>query len=305
VAKVGEAEAMLAAGVRDLLVAYPIFGEAKLQRLQRVAEQAERLIVSLDDVAVADGLARVGRKLGRALSVYVEVDCGLARMGRPPGVMSADVARQIARLDGAEVVGLMTHAGHAYQARGRDALRQVALQEAEAVVDAARVLEQQGIRVRELSIGSTPTAHFIEEVVTTFGVTEIRPGTYVFNDVNQIALGTAEEADCALTVLATVVSRPAADRMVIDAGSKTLGADAGVAPGYGRLKGHPDAVVQRLWEEHGVVSIDASAAWRVGDHVEVIPNHACIPPNLTDELIGTRNGVVERRIAVEGRGKNR
>lgn len=256
-------------------------------------------------IAARQLLARLGRGLGRELPVYVEVDCGLGRMGRPPGAPTADLALQVARLDGVDVIGLMTHAGQAYQARDRDALRQVAIQEAAALVETARLLEQQGLQVRELSVGSTPTAHFIEDVVQTYPVTEIRPGTYVFNDVNQITLGTAEESDCALSVLSTVVSRPAAERMVIDAGSKTLGADAGVAPGYGRLKTHPEAVIQRLWEEHAVVAIEPSADWRVGDRVEVIPNHACIAPNLTDELIGLRGGAIERRIMVEGRGKNR
>jgi D-serine deaminase-like pyridoxal phosphate-dependent protein len=305
VAKLGEAEAMLSAGLGNLLVAYPILGDPKLERLKVAVDQAEALVVAVDDLSVAEGVARVGRELGRALPVYVEVDCGLGRMGRPPGAPSAELALQIARLDGIDVLGLMTHAGQAYQAPDRDALRGVAIHEAAALVETARLLEQQGLHLRELSIGSTPTAHFIEEVARALPVTEIRPGTYVFNDVNQMALGTAAESDCALTVLATVISRTSVDRMVIDAGSKTLGADAGVAPGYGRLKAHPDAVLQRLWEEHAVVAIDPSATWRVGDRVEVIPNHACIPPNLTDELIGTRAGSIARRITVEGRGKNR
>jgi D-serine deaminase-like pyridoxal phosphate-dependent protein len=219
------------------------------------------------------------------------------------------VVLEVARLDGLEVLGLMTHAGHAYQAGTSAELRRVALQEAEALAETARVLKQRGFAVRELSVGSSPTAAYIEDVVQTVPVTEMRPGTYVFNDVNQVALGVADERDCALSVLATVVSRPAPDRMVVDAGSKTLGADAGVAPGYGRLKElsdrGPGAVLQRLSEEHGVVALEADAPWAVGDRVEIIPNHACIPPNLTDELVGTRGGVVERRIPVEGRGKNR
>lgn len=303
VAKLGEAEAMLAAGLRDLLVAYPIVGRAKLQQLRALAEQADP-IVSLDDVAVAEGVARVAREMGRRLRVYVDVDSGLGRLGRPPGGPTADVVLEVARLEGLEVIGIMTHAGHAYQARESAELRRIALQEAEALADTAAVLERRGFALRESSVGSTPTAQYIEEVAQAFPVTEMRPGTYVFNDVNQMALGVAEEGDCALSVLATVVSRPAPTRMVIDAGSKTLGADAGVAPGYGRLKGHAQGLVLRLSEEHGVVEIPADARWAVGDQVEIIPNHACIPPNLTDELVGTRGGVVERRIPVEGRGKN-
>ena len=304
VAKLGEAEAMLAGGLRDLLVAYPIVGETKLKRLRALAEQAD-LIMSLDDVAVAEGVARVARDLGRRLRVYVDVDSGLGRMGRAPGAPTADVILEVARLEGLEVIGVMTHAGHAYRARDSAELRRIALQEAQALADTAAELKRRGFAFQELSVGSTPTAHYIEDVAQKFPITEMRPGTYVFNDVNQMALGVAQERDCALTVLATVVSRPAPDHMVVDAGSKTLGADAGVASGYGRLKGPSPGTLRRLSEEHGVVEIQPDAQWAVGDQVEVIPNHACIPPNLTDELIGTRGGVVERRIPVEGRGKNR
>lgn len=304
VAKLGEAEVMLSAGITDQLIAYPIVGEIKLRRLRAIADQAT-VIVSLDSRAVAEELATVGRRLGRPLAVYVDVDSGLGRCGLPPGRPTADLVLDVARLAGIEVVGLMTHAGHAYRARGAAELRRVAHEEAAALAETARLLERDDLRPLELSVGSTPTAHHLEDVVAIYGITEARPGTYVFNDANQIGLGVASEADCALAVLTTVVSRPAPDRAILDAGSKTLGADAGGAGGYGRARGCPDAVITSLYEEHAVVRVPSSSPWRIGDRVEVIPSHSCIPPNLTDELFGTRRGEIVEAIRVDARGKSR
>jgi D-serine deaminase-like pyridoxal phosphate-dependent protein len=304
VAKLGEAEVMLAAGFTDQLIAYPIVGDLKLRRLRAIAERAA-VIVSLDSVAAAEQVATVGRELGRRLPLYVDVDSGLGRCGLPPGRPTADLVLEIARLDGVEVVGLMTHAGHAYRARSAEELRRVAHQEAAALAETAEALRRDGLPMRELSVGSTPTAHHLEEVAPRYGVTEARPGTYVFMDANQVGLGVASEEDCALTVLASVVSRPVPDRAVLDAGSKTLGADGGGAGGYGRVRGCPEGVITLLNEEHAVVRVPPSCAWRVGDRVEVIPAHACIPPNLTDELIGTRGGAVVEAIRVDGRGRSR
>lgn len=200
---------------------------------------------------------------------------------------------------------MMTHAGHAYQVSDVSELPKVAIQEAKALVDTAEVLRKAGVHVRVLSVGSTPTAPFIEEVVRDYPVTEIRPGTYVFNDANQVALGSATESDCALSVLATVVSRPERDRIVIDAGSKTLGADAGVAAGYGRVKGQFGTQIAFLNEAHAVLHVPGSCDWQVGSRVEIIPNHACIPPSLADEMLAVRRGIVESVIRVDARGRNR
>ena len=305
VAKLGEAEALAGAGLDDLLVAYPILGEPKLRRLRALLDRGARLILSLDDPAQAEGVARVAREAGLTLPVYVDVDSGLGRLGRQPGREAADVALAIARHQGLEVVGLMTHAGYSYRAEDEKALRAAARQEAEALAKTAEVLAKDGLVVRELSAGSTPTAFVVDEAVRVAPITEIRPGTYAFNDVNQWSLGVAREEDCALTILATIISRPATDRVVIDAGSKTLGADSNPRAGQGRIKGAPHALITKLSEEHGVVQVSPDDAYQVGDRLQVIPVHACIPPNLASELVGTRGERVEREMAVEGRGANR
>ena len=304
-AKLGEAEVMADAGIDDILVAYPIVGEAKLARLRQLATRV-RVIVALDDVATAANLAAVGRSLPRPLEVYVEVDSGLHRCGRPPGSESAELAERVARLPGLRLLGLMTHAGHASRVPDVEGRRAVALEEARALVETAALLADRGIEVEELSVGSTPTAAHVAEVRATYPrITEIRPGTYVFYDANQVALGTASVADCALRVLVTIVSRPAPDRAVADAGTKTLAADLGIAGGFGLVRGHPEVRVEALTEEHAVIRIPPETPGRIGDRIEIVPNHACIVPSLADRLIGIRGDRVERAIPVEARGRNR
>jgi D-serine deaminase-like pyridoxal phosphate-dependent protein len=305
VAKLGEAEIFADDGVTDILIAYPIVGKAKLDRLRTLAERV-RVILALDDLVVARDLSSLGLAMGRTLEVMVEVDSGLHRCGRPPGSASASLAAAVARLRGLRLIGLLAHAGHAYRAGSAEEREQIALEEARALVDTAAALRRRGIELSELSVGSTPTAASIDLVTATYpSITEMRPGTYVFNDVNQLVLGVAREKDCALRVLTTVVSRPARERMVIDAGSKTLAADAGLDGGYGRVVGHPDLVITSLSEEHGVVSVPARSRWRIGDRLEIIPNHACPVPNLAVALVGVRDGTVTRTIRVNARGKNR
>ena len=304
VAKLGEAEVMADAGIADILIAFPLVGRAKLERLRRLAERVN-VIVALDDPDVAVGLGEVGRALGRPLEVYVDVDSGLHRTGRAPGVASAELALEVAKVPGLRVRGLMTHAGQSYGARGA-AVEQVAVDEARALADTAAALAEGGLSGLELSVGSTPTAFFCRAAIAAApGLSEIRPGTYVFNDVNQVTIGVAEEADCALTILATVVGRQALDRMIVDAGSKTLGGEAGVRPGHGLVKGDPTVQIERLSEEHGWCRVPPEAGWKVGDRLEIIPNHACLVPNLVGELVGVRGGRAERAIPVEARGMNR
>ena len=252
---------------------------------------------SIDDIAVAEGLSRIGRRLRQPLDVFVEVDSGQHRCGRAPGTDSADLAERIAASDGLRLAGLMTHAGHSYGAESVDDRRRIALDEARAVVETAWILEQRGVAGLELSIGSTPSVVHLAEVTAAYpAITEARPGNYVFLDANQVSMEVATEAECALTVLSTIVSRPAPDRAVADAGSKTLGGD-GPAPrgrGFGRLLGEPRAAVDRVSEEHAWIRLDADVPWRIGDRVRIIPNHACVVPNLAPTLLGVRGNVVER-----------
>jgi D-serine deaminase-like pyridoxal phosphate-dependent protein len=166
---------------------------------------------------------------------------------------------------------------------------------------AAEAVRGLGIPIEEVSVGSTPSAR---HALAVAGVTECRPGNYVFHDASQVSLGTCGLEDCALTILATVVSVPAPDRAVVDAGSKTLSSD----PLRPRIGGHGFVLgrasrLSRLSEEHGVIDVVPGESFRVGERVRILPNHACVVSNLHDRLLGVRDGRVETEIAVAARGR--
>jgi D-serine deaminase-like pyridoxal phosphate-dependent protein len=304
VAKLGEAEVMLDAGIDDVLIAYPLVGEQKLARLRALMERA-RVRTTTDSVEVAEGLGGVGRDLGRDVEILVEVDTGLHRVGRPPGAPTLELVREVSRVPGVEVIGLLTHAGHAYRSVNAEELRIAAEREALDLVETAAACAAAGIELREISVGATPTARIGARVP---GVTEIRPGTYVFNDVQQMRLGVAVEATCAARVLATVVAHPAPDRFVLDAGTKAFssdGADGPPFPGRGVVLGRPGLRLEFMSEEHGVGSRTGDDDVRIGDRVQVIPLHVCSCVNLFDVAYGVRDGSVEREIAIEARGRMR
>jgi D-serine deaminase-like pyridoxal phosphate-dependent protein len=301
-AKLGEAEVMADAGLDDLLIAYPLVGERKLRRLRDLMDRA-RVRVSLDSVEVAEGLGRVGRELGRDVEVLVEVDTGLHRLGRPPGPPSAELVGRVARVPGVEVIGLLTHAGHAYRAGTPEELRRLAEREVLDLVETAALCRRAGVALREISVGSTPTARTGASVE---GVTEIRPGTYALNDTTMIRLGVATEASVALRVLVTVVARPTGQRFVVDAGSKCFTSDhMGSVPDWLVVAGRPDLHLDFLSEEHGVGHRAGDEELRIGDRLQVLPSHACSCVNMFDLAYGVRGGRVERELRIAGRGKVR
>jgi D-serine deaminase-like pyridoxal phosphate-dependent protein len=298
-AKLGEAEALADAGFDDILIAYPLIGPLKMARLEALARRAKRLLVSLDSYEVAEALSGVGERLGRPLEVYAEVDTGLHRVGRAPGADALDFCRGLERFPGIRLTGLMSHAGPTWKAGSDQEILDFARAEVAAMV---AVKDGLGRPDLEISVGATPIAHLIGE---TPGVTESRPGTYIFGDRNLMGLGLATEAECAARVLTTVVSHPVPDRAVVDAGSKALAMDPHRDGGHGHVVGLPQVRVARLSEEHGVLEAAPSGlALHVGDRLEIIPNHVCPAINLFDKVYGVRGGQVVVEITVEGRGKN-
>jgi len=300
-AKVGEAEVFVAAGFEDLFVAYPVVGEDKGLRLLRLSDRA-RITVGVDSVAGASTLAAPFRAARRTLDVRLKVDVGYGRVGVRPE-QAAEVAARIAAMPGLRLRGVFTHAGHAYGAATKAGVDETARSEGEILAETAAALRAAGVPVEEVSVGSTPTA---ARAMTVAGVTECRPGNYVFHDGSQVALGTCGLADCAMTVVATVVSVPASDRAVVDAGSKTLSSDPlrPVAGGYGQILGRRSRI-DKLSEEHGVVAVVEGEAFRVGERVTILPNHACVVANLHDRLVGVSRGRVEALLRVEARGRVR
>ena len=222
VAKLGEAEVMVEAGILDVLVGYPIVGKAKVERLIGLAERAD-ITVSLDALDVARPIAEAAERHGVELAFLVEIDTGLSRVGVPPGEEAVALAEAVAALPATKVAGVLTHEGHAYTRSGsEEELRTITRQACESTVETAREMRARGIAAPVISVGSSGTFRFAIEVD---GVTEVRPGTYVFNDRTQVGLGAATPADVAAVVVATVVSGHRAGEVVLDAGSKALTSD--------------------------------------------------------------------------------
>lgn len=300
-AKLGEAEAMVEGGIGDVLIAFPLVGDARLRRLERLCVDADQVTVSLDDLAVAEGIAAVGRRLGRDVPVYLEIDTGLGRVGVPPAD-ALRLAQAVARLNGVRIEAVMTHGGHVGAATTHAELERVSRAQAEQLVDVARTIRREGIDVPTVSPGSTLAAPFEAD---TEGVTEIRPGTYVLNDANTVARFSASWDRCAAYVVATVVSRPVPERAVVDAGTKSFGADARVDGGGApaQIVGRDDVRIVRASEEHGVLDVDPDSDLAIGDRVAIVMNHVCPTVNLYDELIGVSKGRVVRTIPVTARGR--
>jgi D-serine deaminase-like pyridoxal phosphate-dependent protein len=296
-AKLGEAEVMADAGIDDILLAFPVWGEPKLRRLAALRERA-RVRVSLDSPEVAAGLGRLG---GPPVEVLVEVDTGQHRLGRPPGRPTADLVAEIAAVPGVEVVGLLTLAGHAYHARTPGEMAETGRREGADLVATAELCARDGIELREISVGSTPTARHAAGVA---GVTEIRPGTYIFNDTAMMRLGVATEQSTAARVLTTVIARPTPERVVFDAGTKCLTSDGTGSPDWIRAVGLPYLHMEFLNEEHAVAHLEPGHRDElpVGTRVQLIPSHACSAVNLFDLAHGAENGHVTTELRVAARG---
>jgi D-serine deaminase-like pyridoxal phosphate-dependent protein len=223
VAKLGEAETFAVAGFVDLFVANQLVTDAKLERAARLLRDGARLTFGVDSAEGVSAAARVARRRGVTFRLVIEIDSGLQRCGVAPPA-AVELARALAAERGVALAGVFTHAGHSYAARSPEDLERAAAEEAGAVVEAAQAISRIGLEVEVLSVGSTPTA---ERVAAEPGITELRPGNYVFYDATQVSLGVIGIGDCSLSVAATVISRPAPNRAVIDAGAKTLGLDRG------------------------------------------------------------------------------
>jgi D-serine deaminase-like pyridoxal phosphate-dependent protein len=298
VGTLGEAEVFAGAGFDDLFLAYTLWaGGAKGARLRGLHE-AVRIAVGIDSGEGARALSDAVRG-SRTLPVLVEVDSGGRRTGVQP--QRAGELGRAAQDAGLEVLGVFTHGGHAY--RGAEAVADAADDEVRSLETAAAALRAEGIEPRVLSAGSTPTARSSARAP----VTEERPGTYVYNDRNQVLVGSCGVEDVALFVAATVVSVSLDGQFVIDAGAKALARDPGLggAPGYASLPAWPDAVVERLNDYHGMVSVPAgSPRPRVGEVLAVMPNHVCPVVDLHETLLVVRDGRVVDRWRTEARSRS-
>lgn len=296
VAKPGEAEVMLGAEPRDLLVAFPVIGALKLRRLAAVAA-ITRVTVALDSLIAAQQLSQAAESSGARFGVVVEIDVGLGRVGVAPGDALAQT-QAIRALPGLDWRGITFYPGHI---KDQDPEKLAGLS---AMV--GRLVEEftaAGLKPEIVSGGSTPALYHSHEIQ---GLNEIRPGTYVFNDLNTVASGGCAMEDCAASVLVTVVSRAGSDRMIVDGGSKTFSSDrlSSGGPGHGRVMEAPGAVFHKMNEEHGFIDLSkAERSFEIGEKVRIIPNHICVAVNLHEYVYGVRGGKLEEVWNVEGRGK--
>lgn len=284
----------------DIIVAYPPVGAARLERLMRLPPEVS-VGVAVDDGDALSALSVAARLAGRHFEVYVEADVGMHRVGVQSPADAVKLAQQITESPSLDYAGLFFYPGQVREhvseqdAKLRDLSRTL-----ESYLDA---LHAAGVAPRIVSGGSTPAAWRMHELP---GVNEVRPGTYVYNDRTTAQIGACHWDDCALTVLATVVSTAVPGQAVIDAGTKALGREPlrASGDGFGAVLDHPEVVVSRMSEEHGILDLSQSS-WRprLGDRVRIVPNHVCIVVHLFDEVVGIRRGVVETAWPVAARSR--
>ncbi|HLZ62726.1 MAG TPA: alanine racemase [Ktedonosporobacter sp.] len=301
-AKLSEAEVFVNAGVSDIFVAYPIVGPEKARHAAQLAQRCH-LIVGAESAKGIQQLSEAASSAGATLYVRVEVNSGLKRTGVEPEEAEA-LCRQVLDAPGLALDGIFTFRGASFPGAPTHNPDTLGRLEGEMMVALAERLRAAGIPVLEVSVGSTPTFSSAAQVP---GVTEVRPGTYVFFDRMTTQAGTSVPTEIALSILATVVSRPASDIAVIDAGSKTFCGDVIPAnvglEGYGATIDGQSGVVVRMNEEHGIVRLAPGFAPEVGDKVAFFPNHVCTSVNLSDELLVVQDGVVQNVWQVAARGR--
>jgi D-serine deaminase-like pyridoxal phosphate-dependent protein len=303
VAKLSEAEVMLDAGLTDLLIAYPIVGPTKAQRLAGIAERAN-VTVSLDSEEAARGISAAMSERGTSVGILVELDVGFGRCGVGDEKNALRLAQIVSSLPGLDFRGLMFFPGHfGVEPEERSVLRK---QVNEFLDRCLETFDGAGLPIAVVSGGSTPSRY---ESDRFHGVNEVRPGTYIFNDRNTVGVSAASLEDCALSVVVTVVSTSVSGHAAIDGGSKTFSSDRYQAEdgrGFGLIKDDPAAEIERLSEEHGHLNLARSdRRYRVGDRLTIIPNHVCSTVNLHDQIYGVRGDRVETTWQVAGRGKVR
>lgn len=286
--KISEAEAMIAeGGIADVLITFNILGERKTRRLRALAEKV-RLSVVADNIETVHGLREAFKDASRPLNVLVECNTGGDRCGVSDYESLLRLAKEIAVSPGLEFSGLMTYppVGGADQAKTW-------------LQGALDTLATHGMDVAVISYGGSPDMWRAHEMPLA---TEYRIGTYAYNDRSLVARGTCTFEDCALTVLATVVSVPADNRAIIDAGSKVLTSDLLGLNGHGHVLGRDDLVIDQLSEEHGRIVSDGPIGLKVGDRLRIIPNHACVVANMLDhvELVQGESSAGSAKVAARG-----
>ncbi|HLR51603.1 MAG TPA: alanine racemase [Candidatus Avamphibacillus sp.] len=301
-AKLSEAEVFANAGIENIFLAYPIVGQDKLDRLQKLAQKITVRTIA-DSLIVAKGLSKVGELTGRKIEVLIEIDGGSHRGGVQSGKDTLDFAKELLKLPGIEFKGLFTYVGQIYSLATEEEVKRETIREANLLIENKEFLESNGIEVEITSGGSTLSSFHAEQLK---GISESRAGNYVFGDINAVAHGIYTPEECALRICSTIVSIPLPGHATIDAGSKTLTSDLSVAGNnHGFIIGNPDVEIVQLNEEHGYLRFDPEKTYfEIGDQIEIVPNHSCVIPNLNETVYAFKNGKYQGEIDISAKGKN-
>ncbi len=287
--KISEAEAIISeGGISDILITFNILGEKKLNRLRLLSEKVKLSVVA-DNFQCLEGLSSAFKDAKSQLTVLVECDTGASRCGVISPNSACNLAKKIETLPGLIFGGIMTYPPISQSEKINSFL-----------LNTKNLIEEQGIRVPIISFGGSPNMWEIEKIPVG---NEYRIGTYIYNDRSLMNRGNCSEDNCALSVLATVISTPEAHRAVIDAGSKILTSDLFGLKGYGYIIGYPKLVISSLSEEHGCIIGEECTGLKIGQKIRIIPNHACVVSNMMDEVIFLRGKNFIKRQPVLGRGK--
>jgi len=312
VSGLSEAELLIDNGYKNIIVAYPVTG-VKIDRLYQLHKKSDgRISCIVDDIGVARSISNKFEEENEVLDIFIKVNVGLNRCGVMPFSHGARLlATEVKESPGLVLKGLLSHAGHSYHATSLQQIQGIAAQEQNSLTTLADEFEDVTGKLDWLSVGATPTAKFYEPVLYTI---IFRPGNYVFCDMIQVSLGSAELKDCALSVLSSVISKPAKDRLIVDAGSKSLSlatpaSDTEKIKGYGgimktlyRKQLNEALVIESLSEEHGIIKVKTSTKLRIGDKIRIIPNHACTATNLHNKYYFTHGEHLLSKVSIDARG---
>lgn len=305
VGTIDEAEAFIKSGINAITFPYPIANTVDIDRVIGLMNDA-RIILSFDNYESAELWNKALDDKGIKAEYFILINSGLNRLGVLPEYCT-ELAEKLSRLKNLNLIGISTHPGHVYAIADASGVPAISKQEVDAMNRTKKLLTEKGFEINTVASGSTPTFY---DVVDSDALDVLRPGNYVFNDNIQLSLDVCKEEDCSLTALGTIISRPKDDLFIVDVGSKCLGLDKGahgsaLITGFGRVKGHEELTVIGLSEEVGKIQINGKTDLKIGDKIEIIPNHSCSCLNMTSFVIGYRGDEAEEVIDIDIRGNSK
>lgn len=305
-AKIGEAEVMAAYGIKDIFIANEVIGESKYERLLKLHKQIH-VRIGIDNTVQLQQMEKIFSNAENPLEVLIEYEVGECRTGVVTDTQLKDLIENIKKCKHVVLKGIFSHEGHTYKAESMEDCREKAKEAYARTIRAANIIRDMGVEIDTVSIGATPS---IMNGAYLEGITELRLGTYIFFDVGQ-SNAIQDYSHCAATVLASVISKPVGDRVVLDTGAKALVSQnrpTGICStkGFGSIKGATHIRLDSLFDEHGVINnAEFRDAVSIGDKVEVIPSHVCPTVNLYDKAYLVSNGRVLEELPILCRGKSR